>query len=59
MQVAISYAYEKYGVQWNQLMAGATLATAVPIILILPFQRYYIGKHLGHRGVFPKFKPAS
>jgi hypothetical protein len=24
-----------------------------------PFQRYYIGKHLGHRGVFPKLKPAS
>ncbi|MEW6744313.1 MAG: hypothetical protein AB1486_16285 [Planctomycetota bacterium] len=24
-----------------------------------PFQRYYIGKHLGHRGVFPRVRAAS
>ena len=47
VQVAVSYAYEEYGVQWNQLMAGATLAALVPILLILPFQRYFVSGMVG------------
>lgn len=47
VQVAVSYAYEEYGVQWNQLMAGATLAALVPIVLILPFQRYFVSGMVG------------
>ncbi|MBF0277728.1 MAG: carbohydrate ABC transporter permease [SAR324 cluster bacterium] len=42
IQVAISQAVLDYNVQWNELLAGATLAAAIPILLILPFQKYYI-----------------
>ncbi len=42
IQVAISQAVLDYNVQWNELLAGATLAAAIPIFLILPFQKYYI-----------------
>lgn len=42
IQVAISQAVLDYQVQWNELLAGAVLAAIVPILLILPLQRYYI-----------------
>jgi ABC-type glycerol-3-phosphate transport system permease component len=42
IQVAISQAVLDYNVQWNELLAGATIATAIPILFILPFQKYYI-----------------
>jgi len=42
VQVAVSYAYEQYQTLWNVLMAGSTLAALVPILLVLPFQRYYV-----------------
>ncbi len=27
---------------WNELMAGAILAASVPVLLVFPFQRYYV-----------------
>ncbi len=47
VQVAVSYAYEEYTTHWDQLMAGSTLAALVPILLVLPFQRYYVNAILG------------
>jgi multiple sugar transport system permease protein len=42
MQVAVSSSIEEYETFWNRLLAGANLAAIVPILLLLPFQRYYI-----------------
>ena len=42
IQVAISLSIGQYQVFWNQLMAGAMIAALIPILLILPFQKYYI-----------------
>jgi ABC-type glycerol-3-phosphate transport system permease component len=43
IQVAISLSVEEYRVLWNELLAGSMLAAIIPILLILPFQRYYVG----------------
>ncbi len=43
IQVAISLSTEEYRVIWNELLAGSMLAAIIPILLILPFQRYYVG----------------
>ena len=42
VQVAISGAVEEFRTVWNELLAGSMLAAIVPILLLLPFQRYYI-----------------
>lgn len=42
VQVAVSLAVEERQTFWNQLMAGAILAAIVPVILIFPFQRYFV-----------------
>ena len=42
VQVAISGAYEEFRTVWNELLAGSIMAAIVPILLLLPFQRYYI-----------------
>ncbi len=42
MQVAISGAVEEFRTRWNEQLAGSMLAAIVPILLLLPFQRYYI-----------------
>lgn len=42
VQVDISFAVEQYQTLWNQLMAGSILAAIIPILLVLPFQRYYV-----------------
>lgn len=42
VQVAISAAVEEHRTRWNEQLAGSMLAAIVPIILLLPFQRYYI-----------------
>ncbi len=43
IQVAISLSTEEYRVLWNELLAGSMVAAIIPILLILPFQRYYVG----------------
>lgn len=47
VQVDISFAVEQYQTLWNQLMAGSILAALIPIILVIPFQRYYVRAILG------------
>ena len=42
MQVEISNAVGQFQTLWNELLAGSMLAAIVPILLLLPFQRYYI-----------------
>ena len=47
VQVAVSYAYEQYGTRWGLLMAGSVFAALIPILLVLPFQRYYVSALVG------------
>ncbi len=42
VQVDIANSIGQFQTFWNQLLAGTTLAAFVPILLLLPFQRYYI-----------------
>jgi ABC-type glycerol-3-phosphate transport system permease component len=42
VQVAISLAVGQYGTIWNELLAGSVIAASVPILLVIPFQRYYV-----------------
>jgi multiple sugar transport system permease protein/putative chitobiose transport system permease protein len=42
IQVAISLSIEQYRTVWNELLAGSMLAAIIPILLVLPFQRYYV-----------------
>ncbi len=42
VQVAVSLAVEERQTFWNELMAGAILAAVVPVLLIFPFQRYFV-----------------
>jgi multiple sugar transport system permease protein/putative chitobiose transport system permease protein len=42
VQVDISNAVGQFQTLWNELLAGSMLAAIVPIVLLLPFQRYYI-----------------
>ena len=47
VQVAVSYAYEQYATRWGLLMAGSVFAGLVPVLLVLPFQRYYVSGLVG------------
>ncbi len=42
VQVAISLAIQEQQTFWNELFAGALIAAIVPVLLILPLQKYYI-----------------
>ncbi|MCY4465911.1 MAG: carbohydrate ABC transporter permease [Chloroflexi bacterium] len=42
VQVEISLAVGQYGTVWNELLAGSMIAAIVPILLVMPFQRYYV-----------------
>lgn len=42
VQVDISLAIGQYGTVWNELLAGSMIAAIVPILLVMPFQRYYV-----------------
>jgi len=47
VQVAVSYAYEEHLTRWDLLLAGSVFAALVPIVLVLPFQRYYVSGLVG------------
>jgi len=47
VQVAVSYAYEEHTTRWDLLTAGSVFAALVPILLVLPFQRYYVSGLVG------------
>lgn len=42
IQVAIADFFTQYQTLWNLLFAAVVLAAAIPILLILPLQRYYV-----------------
>ncbi len=48
VQVAVSIIGVEQQINlWEQMFASSTLAMLVPVLLILPFQRYYVGGILG------------
>ncbi len=47
VQVAVSYAYEEHQTRWDLLLSGSTFAALVPILIVLPFQRYYVSGLVG------------
>ena len=47
VQVAVSYAYEEHTTRWDLLLAGSMFAALVPIVLVMPFQRYYVSGLVG------------
>ena len=47
VQVAVSYAYEEHTTRWDLLLAGSMFAALIPILLVLPFQRYYVSGLVG------------
>ena len=42
VQVEIANSIGEYQTLWNELLAGSMLAAVVPIVLLLPSQRYFI-----------------
>lgn len=42
IQVAIANFFTQYQTLWNLLFASVVIAAIVPIVLLLPFQRYYV-----------------
>jgi multiple sugar transport system permease protein len=42
IQVALAGFQERYVTLWNELFAAAIVAAAIPLILILPLQRFYV-----------------
>jgi len=42
IQVAIAYLSVEHITLWNQIFAGVVIAGIIPLVLIFPFQRYYI-----------------
>lgn len=48
VQVAVSIIGVEQQINlWDQMFASATLAMVVPILLVLPFQKYYVGGIMG------------
>lgn len=47
VQLAITESVEEYQTIWNQLLAGSMLAALIPILLLFPFQGYFINAVTG------------
>jgi multiple sugar transport system permease protein/putative chitobiose transport system permease protein len=47
VQRAITESVQEYQTIWNELLAGSTLAAIIPILLLFPFQRYFISAMVG------------
>lgn len=47
VQLAITESVEEYQTIWNQLLAGSVLAALIPILLLFPFQGYFINAVTG------------
>jgi ABC-type glycerol-3-phosphate transport system permease component len=47
VQIAITTSVQEYQTFWNQLLAGSMLAAVIPILLLFPFQRYFINAVVG------------
>lgn len=47
VQAAITAAMQEHRTIWNELLAGSMLAAIIPILLVVPFQKYYIRAIVG------------
>lgn len=47
VQIAVTQSVQEYQTAWNQLLAGSMLASIIPILLLLPFQRYFVNAIVG------------
>jgi multiple sugar transport system permease protein len=47
VQLAITESVQEYQTFWNELLAGSVLAALIPILLLFPFQRYFINALVG------------
>jgi len=47
VQYAITESVQEYQTFWNELLAGSMLAAVIPILLMFPFQRYFINAMVG------------
>jgi len=47
VQLAITESVQEYQTFWNELLAGSMLAAIIPILLLLPFQKYFINAVVG------------
>ena len=47
VQIAITESVQEYQTFWNELLAGSMLAAVIPILLLFPFQRYFINAMVG------------
>jgi multiple sugar transport system permease protein len=47
VQVALSDYQLQYQTLWDQLFAASIVAAAIPLLLLLPFQRYYVRSVVG------------
>jgi multiple sugar transport system permease protein len=47
VQLAITQSVQEYQTIWNQLLAGSMLAAIIPILLLFPFQGYFINAVTG------------
>jgi multiple sugar transport system permease protein/putative chitobiose transport system permease protein len=42
IQVALAGFQERYVTLWNELFAAAIVAAVIPLIILLPLQRFYV-----------------
>lgn len=42
IQIALSNLQQQHSTQWTQIFAASTLASLVPLLLLLPLQRFYV-----------------
>ncbi|WP_232436794.1 carbohydrate ABC transporter permease [Paenibacillus senegalimassiliensis] len=42
IQVALSDFITEYGTYWNEMFAAAILSVIIPVVLLIPLQRYYV-----------------
>jgi multiple sugar transport system permease protein/putative chitobiose transport system permease protein len=47
VQLALTDSVQEYQTIWNELLAGSMLAAVIPILLLLPFQNYFINAVVG------------
>ncbi len=47
VQLAITESVQEYQTIWNQLLAGSMLAAVIPILLLFPFQGYFVNAVTG------------
>ncbi len=42
IQIALANLQQQHGTEWTQIFAASTLAAMVPLLLLLPLQRFYV-----------------